>query len=109
MDPVGSVLLRSENVVDTDPGEADPWVGGGGIVQASKMASEDEDPEDDSEGGECPGSGQWPGVGGGAMRLPWCRGRKFSASDVVPESSAGGCPGSGFMLVGRPRVLCAKR
>ena len=107
MDPVGSVLLWGESVVDKDPGEADPWVGGGGIVQASRMASEDEDQEDDSDWGECPGLGQWPWVGGGvgAVGLSWCRGRRFSSTDGVPKSGCGGCPGSGFMFVRRARVL----
>ena len=102
MDPVGSVLLWSESVVDEAPGEADPWVGGGGIVQASRMASEDEDPEDDSDWGECPGSGQWPWVGGRgwAMGQPWCMGRRSSSSEDSSESNSDDCLGGRFMLVG---------
>ena len=106
MDPVGSVLLWSEGMVDEDPGEAGLWVVGGGIVQASKMVSEDEDQEEASDWGDCPGLGQWPWVGGGvgAVGLSWCGRRKHSSMDGVPTSGSGGCPGSGFMVVGRAWV-----
>ena len=105
-DLVGVVALWWEGVVDEDPGETDPALGGGGMVQASKMASEDDDQEDESDWGEGPGLGQWPWVGGvvGAVGLSWCGGRRFSSTDGVPKSGSGGCPGSGFMVVGRAWV-----
>ena len=49
---MGVVALRSEDVVDEDRGETDPALGGGGMVQASKMASEDDDQEEESDWGE---------------------------------------------------------
>ena len=106
MDPVGSVLLWSEGMVDEDPGEADPWAGGGGMVQASKMASEDADQEGDSDWGVCSGLGQWPRLGGvgGAVGWPWCMGRRSSSLDDSPESNSDDCLGVGFMLVGGVRV-----
>ena len=99
-DPVGAVALWSEGVVDEDPGETDPGLGGGGMVQASKMASEDDDQEEESDWGE--GSVWWPwaGEGGGALGLPWCTRTRSSSSEDSPESNSGGGLGGGFVLMG---------
>ena len=102
MDPAGSVVLWSEGGVNEGPGEADPVLRGGGIVQASRMTSKDEDQEEDSDWEECPGLGWWPWVGdvGGAMGLPWCTRTRSSSSEDSPESNSGGCLGGGFVLMG---------